>query len=399
MPGASGSPLRLIAAMLALSPNWAQGQEVSPLSLPVAPEAGLMAQVTGTETFTYDTNPLLIVSGAKPLAGSTTAPELLLSDSSDAGKLSLDTTIDGNAFDRPQFDSVDGHEVIAGAYQTAQWAYAAKGTADYDTTRTSEITTFGIDLPRVRHTGFGIAPSVSYSPTLIDRLTLEGSAASARYDNAAFIGYDFYTVKPSYQHNFDPLNAGIFSLQAERYQSTTGLRQTTDSVGPSLGWLATLTPRLSLLVTSGFEETAQSGEASTLNGRSGGLDYVFSGAMKFAGLQDLAQVMVSRQQSPFSNGTEALLTSLSVAETHALNTRVSVVANAAYENAAYAQAAGVNLAAQLSLGGGVVYHASEHLDVSADYQYKNEKLTNIGGAILDNTVIFSLIFHPLGAAL
>jgi hypothetical protein len=378
----------------AYAPNATGYVAVAPVS---APEAGLVAQVTGTETFTYDTNPLLTISGAKPLAGSTTAPELVLTDTGGLAKLSADTTIDENVFDRTAFNSTDAHEVLSGTGRTAQWSYGARATADYDTTRTSEITTFGIDLPRVRHTGLGIAPQVSYSPSIVDKLTLQGSASTSRYDNNAFVNYDFYTLSPTYEHNFDPLNAGIFSIEAQRYAATRGVHQSTDSYGPSLGWLATLTPRLTLLFTSGFEETSKSG--ADTRGVSSGLDYVFNGKVMFAGLQDRTDVIVSRQQSPFSNGTEALLTSLAVAESHALSTRFSILANVSYENAQYAQSAGINLAAQVTAGGGIVYHALEQLDVGANYQYKSEQLTNIGGSILDHSVIISLTYRPTGAAL
>jgi hypothetical protein len=37
------------------------------------------------------------------------------------------------------------------------------------------------------------------------------------------------------------------------------------------------------------------------------------------------------------------------------------------------------------------------LDVTAAYQYKNEKLTDIAGTISDNSFVISLVYRPVGA--
>ena len=389
-----------VQAYQQLSPAYAfnapgyVGAGATPLA---TPEAGLTAQFIGTENLTYDTNPLLITNGAKTLFGSTTAPELLLTEVDPMSKFSLDTVVDENVYNHSEFDSTDLHEIINAGHQNDQWATSLKATGDYDTTRTSEITTFGINLPRVRHTGFSGTPEVSYSPTVVDKLTLAGSAQTSHYDNSAFIDYNLYTINPSYEHNFDPLNAGILTIQAQRYEATSGTRQTRDTIGPSLGWLAALTPRLNLLMTGGFEKTSENGYST--QSQSTGLDYVFSSNLRFNGQEDTTTLIVSRQQSPFANGTEALLTSLSLAENHALNMRFSLIGNIAYESADYPNSTGINLASQLTAGAGVLYHASEHLDVSANYQYKSEKLTSISNTITDNSVILSLIYRPMGAAL
>jgi hypothetical protein len=363
---------------------------------PVAtPEAAQTLQFTGTQNFTYDTNPLLIISGAKPLTGSTTQPELFFNDTTPTSKIIADTKIDQNVFDQSAFNSTDAHENLDIADQSDQWGTELKANADYDTVRSSEVTTFGLNVPRVRQTGYDVAPDVSYNFSEIDKLTFAGSAAGSHYSSNVFVNYNLYTVNPSYEHNFDPLNAGIFIIEGQRYQTESGPPRTTDTIGPSIGWLSTLTPRLTLKVTGGYQETAQTGVNSRYE--SSGSNYVFSGDLAFTGEQDKADLSLSRQQAPFANGTEALATSLSANESHNLNARFAVNASVTYIEAQYPNLTGINLSSEVTGGGGLTFHALQVLDVTAAYQYKNEKLTDIAGTISDNSFVISLVYRPVGA--
>ena len=117
--------------------------------------------------------------------------------------------------------------------------------------------------------------------------------------------YNVYSVTPTYVHNFDPRNAGVFAVQAQRYDTTGMNKSTNDTVGPSIGWIAALTPDLTAKATGGFQEAKQSG-GNTLGG-----DTVMDAAVYLLGryqlyghLRDTVSFLASRSEYPLGNGLE-----------------------------------------------------------------------------------------------
>ncbi len=355
--------------------------------------AGAMSiQATGTETGSYDSNPLLATSGGRSLWGSTTEPDLLFKDATPTSSLSSDSKVDENVFNQSAFNSTDGHEAANFATSNAQWKFAVKGQGDYDTTRTSEITNFGLAPVVTRHTGLNAAPQLSYTPDAADTLSLAGGAQSSTYHDHIFTDYENFSVTPTYTHALDPLNAVFLSTQAQRYQTTDNLLTHVDSINPTIGWQTTLSPRLNANTAVGAQ-AVRSYQGSTETSP-WTWQYTFAAGLTYTGIQDTLNLTANRQQIPYGNGTDALQTAIVASETHNLNALFSLTGGGTYLLSTYPSYSPNSLKDLAIANAGATYHATEHLDVTASYQYRYETLTASSATASDNAVMLSLAYHP-----
>src|SRR6185312_7261655 len=89
------------------------------------------------------------------------------------------------------------------------------------------------------------------------------------------------------------------------------------------------------------------------------LQYVYASDLTFKGQQDTTDLATSRSNYPFGNGTESLLTTFSLSETHILNPNFSLTGNASYQSAHYQSSVSGDLQYLVSGSGGLTYHATE----------------------------------------
>ncbi len=349
-------------------------------------------KVKGTETWSIDSNPLRLTTGSDTLMGSETSVGVLLGDVTPTHKVYLDSLINYNRYDTSSFNTTNFHETL-GLYKLNQrWLAGVEGRFDSDTTRTSEITSFGIAIPRVRRTGLSVAPEISFSPTTVDKLSLNSNVSQVKYNNSAFVDYKLFSLNPSYAHNFDPNNAGILIMNFQRYEPDSSTRSTTDSIGPSLGWTSIINDRLNTKVTAGIEQSRQ--DAQLGNPSESRLNYVFSAGVNFKGQQDVASFTASRSQQPFGNGDSVLLTSFDISEAHSLNPKVTLNASSNYSYTNYSSLSNVNLDSQFKISGGAAYHLLENLDLTGNYQYIDQKLTGTSGSIKEQVLLIGIGYRP-----
>lgn len=385
----------LSATVFAFSNATAFADDLLTAANPQIP-GGPSLQFTGAETGSFDSNPLMLLHGAQPLWGSITTPELTFNGKTPTSLLSLDALVNENIFNHSNFNSTDLHSKANFTEQMQRWGFQVQQNTDYDTTRTSELFPTALNgqiqnVP-VRHLGLALAPQVSYNPTTIDKITLAGSIQDSQYDNPIFANYGQASLTPTYMHNFDPLNAGTISVQAQRYQSTSGPQVFDDSVGPQIGWIGKLTPRFTVQVSGGVQASRQFGSGAVQKPWS--LQYIYASDIAFNGIQDTVHFLANRTDYPFGNGTESLLTTFSLTESHAINQRFSMNGGASYQSADYLSSNPGGLQYLLSGNGGLTYHATERLDIAATYQYRREKLISTPGNAQDNTVTLGLTWRP-----
>jgi len=361
------------------------------------PESHLSLQAVGTETGIWDQNPLMLIKGATPLYGSITAPELIFNDRTPTSQFLVDTTVDENLFNLSTFDSTDFHQNINLTDQNERWGVGVQEKTDYDTTRTSELTPIGIDTIPIRHLGVSLSPEVSFSPTATDKLSLLTNGVMSQYDSPIYSNYAIVSATPTYTHIFDPLNAGTLSVQAQQYQTISGPKVTVDTIGPSVGWIATLTPRWTAKATVGLQEADQSGSGTIPEPWS--LQYIFSADIGFKGEQDTTDFIASRADYPFGNGTESLLTTFTMTEAHNLNPLISLNLTGSYQTATYQSSAVGSIDTLISASPGLAYHVTDQLDFVASYQYRIESFIATPGNAQDNTVTFGIVYHPQSWAL
>ncbi len=349
-------------------------------------------KIKGKEIWSIDSNPLKSSTNSDTLMGSETSIGLTLGDITPTHKIYLDTLVNYNRYDNSDFNTTNLHETLGLFKSNQRWLVGIEGKYDYDTTRTSEITSFGISAPSVRRTGISFAPQISFNPTPVDKLSLNSSLSRVEYDNSAFVDYKSFSLNPTYAHNFDPNNAGILTINFQRYQTSNASESRTDSIGPSLGWTSLINDRLNTKITAGVEQAKQSNQLST--SRSSRLNYVFSAAANFKGLRDIASVTASRSQQQFGNGNSSLLTSFDISEAHSLNSKITLNANSNYSYTDYTSSSGVNLDNQFKISGGVAYHLLEELDFTTNYQYIDQKLTGTSDSVKEQILLIGVAYHP-----
>ena len=345
-----------------------------------------------SEAGSWESNPLMQTSGAKALYGSTTSPEMIFKDETPTLKLNSDTLINGSVFNQSSFNTIDGHETFGFTDQaTPRWNYGVNAKADYDTTRSSELSSFGLTANKVfRHTGLSVSPDVSFNPTPIDQMTLKGTAALSNYEGNLFTDYNVYNVDPTYAHNFDPLNAGTFDVLIQRYATTSGPKNNTDTISPAFGWQSILTPRMTIRFGAGPQFTRLTGSIN----KDWSLSYNFSGDLTYKGTVDTLDVTASRNEYPFGNGTEALSTIFGVTDKHNINDKFAVNGGLTYQTADYQSNTPLSLDTLAGGNAGLTYHATEHIDVNAAYQYRHETYTSTSATADDHLATLSLSYRP-----
>jgi len=350
----------------------------------IPPPPGNYYQISGSETGSYESNPLKIAHGATPLWGSTTTPELILQKDDGSAKCNLDTSVAENIYDHSAFDSTDVHSKAIADIQNERWDAGLTARLDYDTTRSSELTTFGLDLPDVRRFAIGATPDVGYHISPLDTVTLAATANRITYDNAAFIDYDVLSLNPSMSHQISPTDSIILTVNAQRYQTAGGPSNIVDTIGPTLGWKSTPTPRFTSTITAGFEHSAQTNNTQA---ESSNLNYVFSAELAYTDETDSGNLTATRSHQPFSNGTETLLNRITANATHGLTPLLALHINADYADAQYNPTANVNLNHEAGSGLELIYHMLDTLDATAGYRYSSQDLSHVSGTIADQSVL------------
>jgi hypothetical protein len=384
-PYVSSLRLALLSSCLTFTaPAWA----VDDLSK--APSGG-NASLRAAQTFSYDSNPARVVMNADAIYGSTTSPELLLTYKTPLLEAYSSSRVDANFFDDADYNSVDFHQDAYVNKRNQRWAVGARANVDYDTTRTSEVTNYSINLPDVHRTRIAAAPYVTYRASERDALSVSGNVINATYDNSAYADYVVYAVQPTYERQFDAFNKGSLSVRGQRYETTSGAKQQSDSIGPIVGWTTTLSPQMTATVTAGAASIDKSG---TNTAGSDGWNYIFSGNLAYKDTQDDFNLSASRALEPFGNGTETLLTTFAVRNEHSISPTLSLNAHGMYQIADYSSDPGVNLDQGITVGGGATYKLTETTHLDANYKFRSEDLTNTNSNVDQHVVMVGVTIHP-----
>jgi hypothetical protein len=352
-------------------------------------------QPKGTEFVEVDNNPLLLSKGARTAIGSVSSPEATINDDTATTHLDLDSRVDVNEYNLQGFSSVDDHEAFHSLYKGEVIQAGLNGGYDYDTTRTSELTTSGINIAGIRHSALNFAPQAALNLSAADTLALSGSYNRTQYgDTARYTNYDYETLTPAYQHNFDPLNLGTVALQATRFTTTIGPSVTIETVGPQFMWTRKFSERLTGTAGLGYQATINSLPAGLPNAGAVTWDYNFNFEVKYTGLQDTFDFTATRQPAPNGSGTETLTSAVNLDWLHAITTRISVEMAGTYQSSAYTTRAVGTQSDYLSLSPTLHYHLTEELDLSAQYRYRRSESTSAGTSASSNAALIHLTYTP-----
>lgn len=362
------------------------------LQEPCALAGNIQIQPIFNQTGAWDTNPLMVTEGRKTVYGSTTSPKLLVTNETPRSKLSASAWVDQNFFSDSSYNSTDLHATTALSRRNERWEALFKGAVDYDTTRTSELTNFGMNVGKVRHFSYTVGPEVAFMPTALDRVSLASQFQKAVYKSDAYSDYSTLSLTPSYTRSLTPLTSGLFSVQAQRFQSERDPKRRVDSIGPTIGFSTKLTPSFSLDANAGSQASKerQSGE----DDEKWKWHYVYSGGLSYKNEQNELRLGASRSRQPFGNGRDSLLTSFDLNNSHALNERLTWLVNGSYKFANYDSDTNRDLDSMASGRTELSYRLTETVNLSANYAYQNERLTDGGERAERNIAKLALTYRP-----
>lgn len=363
------------------------------LSPQAARSADFTVEAQASEAWNFNTNPLMSLDQGKSIYGSVTRGALELKSSTPTTTLNFDAAIKQNIFNQSRFNTTDLHGGLDLSERIERWTAGVQGTTDYDTTRSSELTAYGTDVGNVRHLGLTVAPQIAFHPTLVDSVFLTSSAMTSRYDSAAYSDYYLISASPGYTHNFTPRDTGTFMVQFQRYHAMAAPRLTVDTISPTVGWATTLTPELTASATVGTQTSKQ--KSTTIGQKSWDWQYVFAANLAYQGEVDQMNFRATREQYPFGNGTQSLLTTFTATATHAISQSFALGLTASYQDATYQTTPdSIALRSLVSGGPNLTYRLTSRFDLSANYLYRRETLFNSDKTVQDHAATLNLLYHP-----
>lgn len=342
-----------------------------------------------------DSNPLFVTTAIKPLWGSITSPELIFGGKTELTSLRSDTVFTSSNYNQSIFSSNDVSSKLDFMAKVQRWAAGIKAKVDYDSTLTSEITNFNnLSTKPVRHVAYTLAPEVSYKFLPTDRIVLGAEYSASEYEVSSFTNSEVVGMNLAYDHDFDQMNTGSFIIKAQRFRATTGSSNIVDSIGPSVGWRAILTERLTGKATMGVQMVRQKTPAIT--DPTWRTRLAFSTELGYKDDQNTAVLKASRSQFSFGNGSEAFLTQVSLRNAYDINEKLTVGADLSYKTADYPSNANGNLDSLATAAGTIAYHVTEHIDIAGNYQYQHESVIGRATTAHRNIAMLSIVYRPNG---
>ncbi len=322
----------------------------------------------------WDSNPLMLAHGRETIYGSTTSPKLALTNETLTSRAKIEAWVDQNLFNDSKYNSTDLHARADLEHHNERWEARLRGGTDYDTTRTSELTNFGRDVGKVRRFAYNIGPEIAFKATQRDELSLAGSFNRSVYKSDDYSDYSVISLSPTYIRSLTPLTSALLTIQAQRFQSEGLVKRRVDSIGPSTGFRTELAPTLSLRMSGGSQASRE--RLSGQDAQSWKWHYVYSAELTLKGEEKDLTLAASRTRTPFSNGTDALLTTFSLNFAHKLHERLKLSTSASYQMADYDEEQTNDLDDMLSGQIGLSYTLTESFDIETNYQHRNERLTS-----------------------
>ena len=411
-PVAAVRGCRLAASLMAtlclcaqMSPALAQSSTPSAASSFAGPMpvGSLSAQTLLQQSFQYDPNPLLNITGAKAVAGSITSPQLILNADLPARHADLDNRVDINQYDLAGFSSTDLHSKGHFTANGETWQTTLAATLDHDTTRNSEATASGINIAGIGHTAIAFNPQATVNLTPLDLAQLGMTYQRNLYDSTRqYTNYETIGFTPSWQHSFGPLDAAQILLQVGRYQTRSGPSITIDNIGPAFGWTRRFSERISVSANVGGQEMMfRYGPGIALKATST-FGYTFGVTAGFQGQQDTIQLNANRQPSPNANGSESQTTTISINEVHMVTTRLEADLTASYQMFDYSGGLATSQSglqnAYASLAPKILYHLTDSLTVDLTYQFRQKDIVS-GQTAQTNAILLNLNYKPLARVL
>ncbi|SEH32625.1 hypothetical protein SAMN04244559_01284 [Magnetospirillum fulvum] len=355
-----------------------------------------------SQTFEYDDNPLLSTREHEAATGSITSPELLLNADFPGLTNQLDLRADVNRYDIKGFDSDDFFGALRSRWVGTVWSASLNASFDYDTTRTSELETSGINIAGIRHTTVSLGPEIGVALTPQDMVNLGGSYVRSTYgETMRHTNYEVLGISPRFAHALDERNSALATVRLSRFQTRSGPTTTVDTIAPMAGWERKISETLTVSAMFGIQQMRSTvGTTQSVGqGDSSSTDLVFDSSLTYRDQQDRIVLALNRQPSPSGDGTMNQATGVSLSLIHTLSPQVSLKLDASYKVTESSGNGGVsNEKAYLTASPRLSYRIFDELDVGLSYRYRQQK--DIMGEISESqSFLLNFVYAPVAADL
>ena len=394
-------------AVAAIAGPLAAASAQAPAGTATLGTSSVSVQTLLTETVEYDTNPLMQPTGAKALYGSITSPQVIVTSDTPTEHVDLTVLMNANQFNLAHYGSEDGHATLNASDKSAHWTGTLGATFDYDTTRTSEATTSGVEIAGVRHAAGNVSPSLTYNASQVDLLTLAGSYGETRYANTqVYTNFMQGTLTPSYTRVLDQSNLVLVTAVARHFETRTGQGVQFNDFGGNVGWKSVLSQILSLTGDVGAIRRISSYDAvPPLLPETGASvwELTFDAGLTYQGLLDTLTLSASRAPTPLSVRSEADVTRLSLSEAHFATERLELDLSGTYQFSNYSgnqQGSAYIQKNYVTVNPQVQYHITDTVSFSLSYNYRRQQSESLGSSTLvydpasSNAVMFVISFAP-----
>lgn len=344
------------------------------------------------QSFEVDPNPLLAPTGGKTLFGTVFTPEVTISRSTSDSYISMDNRLELSRYNLDQFSSSDVHSTIAGKKSWRVSYFNMSGKLDYDTTRSSEFTNSGVNVAGIRHTGFSLAPEYGISLDSRNTFVVDGSASTAIYgDPRIYQNYVTYGLSPNLQHAFDFKDIGELILQTSHYNTTSGFRNSANTIGPALGWKRQMTPSLSFNVSGGYQmvkiDVAGIGTSTQYQS-------FYSVDLTYKHPRDSLELSSSRQVQPQSSGRLITATTFGLSASHIFTRGITDTLFVNYQTSDYTTPLPGNELSFLEASNKVSYRLAKRWVLQPMLRYRREGRVGNFVPAESEALIITLAFTP-----
>lgn len=289
-------------------------------------------------------------------------------------KVKGDFSAVANRYDQVNFDSTDFYAKVIMEKSFQGMLLSLTSSYDYDTTRSSELTTFGREVGTGRRKSYTAQPSFVFQATPRTMIGLSGRWQETFYESESLSNYRIASLSPVMSHNLTPLQVATLSFQAQRYTLIDSVDQYIDSFGPSIAWSYNFHPIWALNLSTGYL-------ASRIHGYTGVADqwernFIYGISLKYSKLQHNSILSANRSLQPYANGTESYLTTFEMRNQYKLNPNLDLELKGNYQFAEDPPETTDNLEKAWSGSAALNYKIGMNWVASASYKHRSEDLAN-----------------------
>lgn len=328
-----------------------------------------------SESAIWNSNPLMLTRNVTKIWGSETDLKVGIDKDIRTATFKTNLSIKRNQFNESEYNSTDFAGFTNLGWETKRIQLGLKGRINYDTTRTSEITNFNLDVGSVRRFAFSVTPSISYTISPRSVFSIDSTWYEVDYDSDNFSDYRTLSATPSLSYQLTPLQQVFISTLFNRYESLNAEDREVDTIGPSIGWQYNFNPNFYLMASGGMHRTKFKGYAGVREKWK--TSPSFSTRISYKDEQHQASLSAERTRQSYGNGTESELTTFSARERYAINKRLAVNLGANYHIADQpSNFSSSALDNAWDTSAGLAYTINRNWDVRAGYNHREEKLKN-----------------------